>query len=95
MADTRLLLSLLEEYRRSLRHHLVEVRTEFDQVSRRWQIFAEVYDGDAADQFKEGWNRTSARFHEYTERSEAIAAVLDQRIEELREANRTDSSLRV
>lgn len=95
MADTRILLSLLEEYSRSLRRHLVEVRSEFDQVTGRWHAFAEVYDGDAADQFKFGWSRTSDRFREYVERSEAIAATLDVRIDELREANRTDSSLRV
>ena len=95
MADTRVLLTLLEEYSRSLRRHLIETRSEFDHLSGRWHAFAEVYDGEAADQFKAYWNRTSDRFREYVERSEAIAATLDVRIDELREANRTDSSLRV
>lgn len=95
MADTRLLLNLLEEYSRSLHRHLIEVRTEFDQLLGRWYAFDEVYDGEAADQFKEGWGRTSARFKEYTERSEAIATILDSRIDALREANQADPSLRV
>jgi len=93
VANTRLLLNGLEEYRAALRRHLIEVRTEFDGLQRRWHIFSAVYEGDSADQFRSYWLRTVARFEEYVQRGEAIADILDERIEHLREANRTESGL--
>jgi len=91
--DTRILLAGLEEYRTSLQRHLIELRTEFSQLENRWHSFSGVYEGDAADQFRAQWLRTTERFREYVQRTEAIAAILDERIDHLREVNRTDSTL--
>ncbi len=93
MADTRLLLQGLEEYRAGLRRLLIETRTDFDQLQERWRLFSAVYEGDSADQFRAHWQRTAASFEEYVERSEAIAAILDERIEHLREVNRVESGM--
>ena len=93
MADTRLLLQGLEEYRISMRRHLIEVRTEFSQLQRQWHVFSTVYEGDSADQFRAHWVRTAARFEEYVTRGDAIAAILDERIEFLRATNRTEAGL--
>ncbi|MBA3531142.1 MAG: hypothetical protein H0T73_04385 [Ardenticatenales bacterium] len=83
----------MEEYHRSVRRHLIELRTEFGQVESRWHAFSAVYEGDAADQFRAHWLGTVERFREYIERTESIAAVLEERIEHLRAVNQTDSSL--
>lgn len=93
MADTRLLLNGLVEYRASLERHTQQLRDEFAELEIRWGAFSTVYEGDAAQQFKEGWARTTARFDEYLERSAAIARVLDERIEALRAANLEESGL--
>lgn len=93
VADTRLLLAGLEDYQSSLRKHLIQLRTDFEQVENRWHAFSAVYEGDAADQFRANWVRTVDRFREYEQRSDAIARILQERIDFLREANRTDSVL--
>ena len=93
MADTRLLLAGLVEYRAALERHLGDLRQEFDGLDLRWRSFAAVYEGDAADQFKYGWDRTTHRFLYYLERTQAIARVLDERIDALREANQQEGSL--
>jgi hypothetical protein len=93
VADTRVLLQGLEEYHSTLRRHLIEVRTEFAQVERQWQVFSSVYESDAADQFRAKWLRTVQRFEEYIQRSENISRVLEERIDYLRELNAPDSSL--
>jgi uncharacterized protein YukE len=58
-----------------------------------WHRFSAVYQGDAADQFRAHWQRTVDRFHEYIQRTESISTVLEERIEHLRQVNRTDSTL--
>lgn len=93
MADTRALLIGLTEYRDSQRRHLVQARTDFEALERRWYSFSAVYDGDGADQFRAHWGRTVAQFQEYVERTEKILLVLDERIEHLREVNKTESGL--
>ena len=93
MADSRLLLNGLIDYRATLERHVRQVRDEFAELEIRWRAFSAVYEGDAAEQFKEGWARTTARFGEYVERTAAIARVLDDRIDDLRAANRQESGL--
>jgi len=93
MADTRRLLTGLEEYRASLDRHLVSLQADFGAVQSRWHAFSAVFAGDAADEFKPGWAQTTARFEEYLARTKAIANVLDERIEHLRDANRQEGIL--
>ena len=93
VTDTRILLAGLEEYRRVLGVHLSELTAEFKQLDNIWRQFSAVYEGDAADQFRAGWIRTTQRFQEYIEQTRRIGAMLDKRIEDLRVANRTESGL--
>ncbi|MBK9926324.1 MAG: WXG100 family type VII secretion target [Anaerolineales bacterium] len=93
MADTRVLLSGLEEYHRVLGMHLSKLTAEFQQLDNTWRNFSAVYEGEAADQFREGWIRTTQRFQEYIEQTQKISMVLNERIEHLREANRSEGGL--
>ena len=93
MADSRVLLTGLEEYRRVLGKHLSELKDEYQQLDGIWRQFSGVYDGDAANQFREGWIRTSHRFQEYIEQTQKISKMLDERIEHLRMVNKTESGL--
>lgn len=90
MADTRLLLDGLENYRTSLQRHLSMMQAEFQHLQGRWQAFSAVYAGDAANEFKPIWHGTSARFDEYILRAKAIVRLLDERIEQLRKVNREE-----
>ena len=87
-ANTRLLLNGLKAYRQSLDRHLNGLQAEFASLQSRWHAFSAVFAGDAADEFKPGWARTTASFTEYMSRTQAIAKMLDERIEYLEEANR-------
>ena len=93
VADTRILLAGLEEYHRVLGRHVSQLSSEFQGLSSVWQRFAAVYEGDAADQFKHGWIRTTAMFQEYLEQTHQISGMLDERIDALRQANRTEGGL--
>ncbi len=93
MADSRILLVGLEEYRRVLRRHLSNLTDEFQQLDSTWRHFSAVYEGNAADQFREGWIRTSQRFQEYIDQTQKISVVLDERVEYLRVANQTEGGL--
>ncbi len=93
MTDTRVLLAGLEEYHRVLGRHVSQLSSEFQSLSSVWQRFAAVYEGDAADQFKGGWMRTTGMFEEYLEQTHRISEVLGARIDALRQANRTEGGL--
>lgn len=86
--DTRRLLRGLEDYRKSLERHVNKTNAEFQQLENRWRALNAVYTGDAADEFRRYWLGTTSRFKEYLTRSKKIAALLDERIESLREYNR-------
>ncbi len=91
--DSRSLLSGLEEYSRVLERHSVMLKIEFRNVDSHWAQFSGVYEGDAADQFRAGWLRTTLNFQEYISQTDRIKALLEERIEALREANRNESGL--
>jgi hypothetical protein len=93
VADTRILLAGLEEYRRVLGRHLSQLKAEFQQLDNSWRQFNVVAEGNYADQFREGWLRTAHRFQEYIEQTEKISALLDERIEHLRHVDRTEGGI--
>lgn len=93
MADSRILLGGLREYHASLERHITQLQAEFDGLQNRWYAFSGVYEGDAADQFRAGWQRTASRFQEYINQSQRIMALLEERIERLEEVNRTESNI--
>ena len=90
MADSRILLAGLEEYRRTLDTHLSKLKSEYQNLDNTWRRFSSVYEGDAADQFRAGWQRTTQRFQEYIDHTHKISIMLDERISALRDANRTE-----
>jgi uncharacterized protein YukE len=93
LADSTILLRGLEEYSRVLEHHSSMLKIEFDHLDSRWHQFSTVYQGEAADQFRAGWIRTTQNFQEYIEQTERIQLLLRERIEALRDADRAESGL--
>lgn len=93
MADSRMLLSGLIEYRRVLGEHLQTLTANYQQLETDWNRFSSVYEGNAADQFRQGWMRTAQRFREYLEQTRRISDLLDERIEHLRSVDRAEGGL--
>ena len=91
--DARVLLHGLEEYSRSLEQHTVMLKIQFNDLDSHWRQFSSVYEGDAADQFRNGWTRTNQNFTEYIEQTDRIQKLLEERIAALREADRTEPGL--
>jgi uncharacterized protein YukE len=93
MADSRALLHGLENYSDTLRRHLAELQAHFEALSASWQRFSGVYEGDAADEFRDNWNVTTNRFRAYIDNTERIYRILELRIDALRETNRREGIL--
>ena len=91
--DTRILLQGLDDYSRVLEHHSSQLKIEFNQLDSKWRQFSTSYEGEAADQFRAGWIRTTQNFRDYIEQSERIRLLLRERIEALRDADRVESGL--
>lgn len=91
-ANTKVLLAGLEEYYQSLQRHLSQLQQDFQQLDRRWRAFSAVYEGDAADQFRAGWQRSTAMFQDYVNQTQRIAKILEERIASLRETNKPEGS---
>jgi uncharacterized protein YukE len=93
VTDARVLLQGLQEYNRALDRHSGMLKLRFHYLDSHWLQFSSVYEGDAADQFRAGWTRTNHSFMEYIEQTDRIQKVLEERIEALREADKTESGL--
>lgn len=93
MADTSKLLHGLEEYQKQLRQHVTQLQQEYQHLEGRWHAFRDVYAGDAADQFKPGWEQTAQGFREYLLQTKQITSILETRIESLRKANQKENDL--
>ncbi len=93
MADTRILLHGLTEYRSALDRHLEQLQFDFQHLLLRWNHCNSVWDGDGADQFRDHWNITTDRFDYYLQRTRTIAQMLDERIEYLRDVNEPEEVL--
>ncbi len=91
--DMRVLLKGLEEYSRVLEKHSSLLKLEYNDLDTQWRKLSSVYEGDAADQFRAGWIRTSQNFQDYMRETERIRRILEERIEALREANKTEGGL--
>lgn len=91
--NSALLLSGLENYRKSLEIHLAKTTSEYSQLEQRWRAFNAVSEGDYANQFRAGWMQTDAKFKAYINQSQKIKALLNDRIEKLRALNQQESGL--
>lgn len=89
MPDMRALLSGLEAYHESLTRHVASLNENFQEVGLRWTALDECFAGNAADEFRPVWEGASQRFQDYSEHTSHILRVLADRIEQLREAERT------
>lgn len=93
MADTRVLLHGLLEYHKRLILHITQMQQEYQQLERRWRAFRDVYEGDAADQFKPGWEHTAAGFQLYIDEAQNIMKILEERIGFLGKVNQQERDL--
>ena len=93
MVDTRKLLRGLENYQKQLRQHVMQLQQEYQHLEGRWRAFRDVYAGNAADQFKPGWEQTAQNFREYLEQTKTIMSILEERIELLRKVNHEENDL--
>jgi uncharacterized protein YukE len=92
-ANATVLLAGLEEYHKRLTRHIAQMEQEYQQLERRWQSFSAVYEGNAAEQFRAGWRRTAEGFRGYVDEGRGILRVLDERIDSLRQVDRTEGNI--
>lgn len=90
--NTTRLLEGLDVYQSSLERHLIQLRNEFDHLSNHWHGLSAVYEGMAADDFRAHWLRTCAGFDEYVQATGRINALLQERIDALRDLDRGNVS---
>lgn len=93
MANSRILLEGLKEYRDALSRHLSSLRDEYHHLDNTWRQFSTEYEGDAANQFRNGWVRTSQRFQLYIDETQKISEMLRERINYLELINREEGGL--
>lgn len=90
MSDTKILLQGLNNYHKSLNEHIDQLRKNFQTLESRWRDFNSVSEGHYAEQFKTGWLKTEAQFKQYIKRTEKIAKILDERINDLKLLNQAE-----
>ena len=93
MADSRALHSGLVNYHQALKEHLLDLTVEYQTLENMWHRFNNVYEGDAAEQFRSNWIRTVVIFQEYISQTERISVLLEERINALGDAERTEGFL--
>ena len=91
MANADVLLTHLTNYRDTLRVQVANMRQQYAETTKRWNSFSLVYEGVAADQFRNYWLSTCRHFDEYITQTESILVLLDQKIEDLHNLTRTES----
>jgi hypothetical protein len=93
MVDTRILLDGLRKYHEQLHLHIAQLQQGYQQLDLRWKAFRDVYEGDAADQFKPGWEHTAAGFQVYIDQTQQIMKILEERIAFLTKVNQQERDL--
>jgi uncharacterized protein YukE len=94
MTNVTVLLAGLKQYHDSLDRHLRDLESKHQELENSWHRFSEVYEGDAAEQFRANWLRTEANFHEYIEQTQKISKMLDERIKILEIFDKPEGILR-
>lgn len=84
MSDVTALRTLLGDYAAALEAHLITVREEFSHLERAWVGLSDVYQGDAAEQFRSVFLGTADRMRTYDTDASALLGLLQQRIGALR-----------
>jgi hypothetical protein len=91
MPNSDVLLQELEQYRNAILDHRKDLENQYTVLSHRYRTFSDVYEGEAAEEFKRGWEKTGLRFTEYIVSTGKIIQLLDARIDSLRGFNRSES----
>ncbi|MGD1957390.1 MAG: hypothetical protein ACFB2Y_00960 [Fulvivirga sp.] len=73
----------LEQYHDSSKRHLDLLKNDFEVLSNFYHQLAAEYEGQAADQFKASWDRTSTWFESYIELGQQLTKTLKERVEKL------------
>jgi len=94
MTNVTVLLSGLKQYHDSLDRHLADLKSKHQELENSWHRFSEVYEGDAAEQFRANWLRTEGNFNEYIEQTQKISKMLDERIKDLEILDKPEGILR-
>jgi hypothetical protein len=80
MTDATLLAQHLDRFDEAIRRHLQLLSDEFRRLEHSWDELRDCYEGAGADRFEAVWTGTSRRFEDYLQRSEALRAVLQERL---------------
>ncbi len=88
--NTRHLLEALEEYERALNRQALAFRSELEPLRTSWLHLSSVYEGTAAEQFRQGWESTARMLDDYLATTERLLPIIKDRIESLRKADRED-----
>jgi len=91
--DAKSLLVRLTKYHKSLENHLNHLTANFIQLENRWRFFKAASEGDYAEQFRSGWEKTEERFRDYINQAQKIKALLIERIDSLSEFNKAEVGL--
>ena len=73
----------LNLYQSALESHTAELRNDFHELNLTWQALESCYGGSSAEEFHRAWSETAEWFGDYVERTTALAADLEERINEL------------
>ncbi len=84
------LLSGLEDYARCGKRHVALVNEEFVRLQQSWSALDAVYDGRAAEEFRDVWQGVTEAMRDYSESTASILRMLEGRIESLRQADSPD-----
>lgn len=88
MTDITALINGLRDYEAELRRHNASVRESFKELERALRRLREKYEGTGARDFRAHFNRTRAGLDQYLQGTEAIAQLLQKRLERLVAADR-------
>ena len=80
MTDVTALSTLLGDYADALDLHLATVRESFTDLERAWTGLSEVYEGAAAEQFRNIFLGTGARMHQHEHDATVLLGILRQRV---------------
>ena len=93
MADTSVLLDGLREYRTGLIARLDRLGEELQELEGARMALDGVFQGDAAESFRQTWQRTAERFRTYVEQGMLLAHGLDARISALEAGDAAEGGL--
>ncbi|MBR0560713.1 hypothetical protein [Neokomagataea anthophila] len=88
MTDATNLISRLTEYDQALTVHLSVMQDEFRDLERAWAALSDVYEGNAAEQFRTVFLAAAARMRDYEGGTRDLQAILQRQIDHLRDFDR-------